>query len=97
MRPLEARAVDAAWLAMATDWFPPPAFVRLAPPTGGVSIDLTTHIHRRGLMLAADEWLAGAFEIEDSTGGLAVEHGRHHPARRHRGGRVVPDPPDGAG
>ena len=32
LRPLERRAVDSAWLAMATDWFPPPAFVRLAPP-----------------------------------------------------------------
>ena len=68
--------IDAAWLAMASDWFPPPAFVRLAPPTGGVSIDLTTHIHRPGLMLARDEWLVAEFAIENSAGGLAVEHGR---------------------
>ena len=76
VRPLEARPVDAAWLAMASDWFPPPAFAVLEPPTGGVSIDLTTHIHRPGLVLADDDWLAGSFEIDDSTGGLAVEHGR---------------------
>jgi acyl-CoA thioesterase len=68
--------VDPAWLAMASDWFPPPAFVRLAPPTGGVSIDLTTHVHQPHVALGADEWLTGEFEIETSTGGLAVEHGR---------------------
>jgi acyl-CoA thioesterase len=76
LRPLEVRPVDRAWLAMATDWFPPPAFVRLEPPTGGVSIDLTTHIHQPRVALGEDDWLTGAFEIETSTGGLAVEHGR---------------------
>ena len=75
VRPLEGRPVDSSWLAMATDWFPPPAFVRLEPPTGGVSIDLTTHIHRPHVVLEADEWLTGAFEITTSGGGLAVEHG----------------------
>lgn len=74
VRPLEARTVDAAWLAMATDWFPPPAFVRLAPPTGGVSIDLTIHVHQPGLVLG-DRWLTGEFSIRTSSGGLAVEHG----------------------
>ena len=76
VRPLDDRRVDAAWLAMATDWFPPPAFVRLEPPTGGVSVDLTTHIHRPALRLGDDGWLLGSFEITDSTQGLAVEHGR---------------------
>ena len=76
IRPLEPRPLDAAWLAMASDWFPPPAFARLAPPTGGVSIDLMTHVHRPGLELARDEWLAGEFEIENSSAGLAVESGR---------------------
>jgi acyl-CoA thioesterase len=75
VRPLEGRAVDPAWLAMATDWFPPPAFVRLEPPTGGVSIDLTTHVHQPHVTLRPDEWLTGTFEILTSTGGLAVEHG----------------------
>jgi acyl-CoA thioesterase len=75
VRPLEGRAVDSSWLAMATDWFPPPAFVRLEPPTGGVSIDLTTHVHRPHVVLGDDEWLTGAFEITTSGGGLAVEHG----------------------
>lgn len=74
VRPLEGRPVDAAWLAMATDWFPPPAFVRLAPPTGGVSIDLTTHVHQPHLLLG-DRWLTGSFSIETSRDGLAVEHG----------------------
>jgi len=74
VRPLEGRRVDAAWLAMATDWFPPPAFVRLAPPTGGVSVDLATHVHQPHLVLG-DQWLTGAFSIRTSGGGLAVEHG----------------------
>jgi acyl-CoA thioesterase len=75
LRPLEGRPVDSSWLAMATDWFPPPAFVRLEPPTGGVSIDLTTHIHQPHVVLAPDAWLTAAFETETSAGGLAVEHG----------------------
>lgn len=76
VRPIEARPIDAAWLAMAVDCFPPPAFARLAPPAGGMSVDLTTHIHRDGTVLDDDEWLIGEFEIRDSSGGLAVEHGR---------------------
>ncbi|MDP1795470.1 MAG: thioesterase family protein [Acidimicrobiales bacterium] len=76
IRPLEPRPIDSAWLTMASDWFPPPAFVRVAPPTGGVSIDLTTHVHRPGLVLGDDEWLTAEFSIQNSTGGLAVEHGR---------------------
>lgn len=76
LRPLEPRPVDATWLAMAADWFPPPAFVRIAPPTGGVSIDMTTHVHRSRPVLGPDEWLTAEFSIETSTGGLAVEHGR---------------------
>lgn len=75
LRPLEDRRVDSAWLAMATDWFPPPAFVRLEPPTGGVSVDLTTHVHRPNLTLGSDEWLLGSFQVDNSTQGLAVEHG----------------------
>ncbi|MEN9506302.1 MAG: hypothetical protein RI958_2228 [Actinomycetota bacterium] len=75
IRPLEHRRVDSAWLAMATDWFPPPAFVRLEPPTGGVSVDLTTHIHQPDVLLDDDDWLRARFEIRTSTNGLAVEHG----------------------
>lgn len=75
LRPKEGRSVDSAWLAMATDWFPPPAFVRIEPPTGGVSMDLTTHIHQPHPELADDEWLSAEFEVGTSTGGIAVEHG----------------------
>jgi acyl-CoA thioesterase len=74
VRPIEARPVDAAWLAMISDWFPPPAFVRLDPPAGGISVDLTTHIHHT-LPRLTDEWLIASFEIKNSTGGLATEHG----------------------
>ena len=74
VRPPEARPIDAAWLVMAVDCFPPPAFARTEPPTGGMSIDLTVDIHRNGLCLGQGAWLAGSFEIDDSTSGLAVEH-----------------------
>lgn len=76
IRPLEPRTIDPAWLTMASDWFPPPAFIRVMPPTGGVSIDLTTHVHRPDLQLGDDEWLVAEFALTNSTGGLAVEHGR---------------------
>ena len=76
VRPLERRLVDAAWLVMAADCFPPPAFARAEPPTGGMSIDFTVHVHRSELAPGDDGWLAGSFEIHDSTGGLAVERGR---------------------
>lgn len=76
IRPLEPRPIDAVWLAMASDWFPPPAFVRFEPPIGGISIDLTTHVHRTLTTIADDEWLAASFEISNSTGGMATEHGR---------------------
>ena len=75
VRPLDGDRIDSSWLAMASDWFPPPAFVRLEPPTGGVSIDLTTHIHRPDVVLGDDEWLSGSFEVDTSSRGLAVEHG----------------------
>jgi acyl-CoA thioesterase len=49
--------------------------VRLAPPTGGISVDLTTHVHRP-LDGLDNAWLAATFEITESAGGLALEHGR---------------------
>jgi acyl-CoA thioesterase len=76
VRPLEPRPLDAAWLVMAADCFPPPAFARTEAPIGGMSIDMTVHVHRSGFLLPEDGWLVGSFEIDDSAGGLAVEHGR---------------------
>lgn len=76
LRPLEPRPIDAAWLAMASDWFPPPAFVRLEPPVGGISVDLTTHVHHTLPALVDDDWLTASFEIVTSAGGMATEHGR---------------------
>lgn len=75
LRPREPRPIDASWLAMASDWFPPPAFVRIDPPVGGISIDLVTHVHRT-LPHLDDDWLTAQFEIRTSSGGLATEHGR---------------------
>lgn len=75
VRPLEGRPIDVAWLAMAVDWFPPPAFVRIDPPAGGISVDLTTHIHDTLPPLAPGEWLTAAFETASSTDGMALERG----------------------
>ena len=75
VRPVERRPVDAAWLAMLLDWFPPATFTRVDPPTGGVSVDLTVHLHRPFRALDDDEWLGGEFEVRHSVGGLALEHG----------------------
>jgi acyl-CoA thioesterase len=68
--------LDAAWLVMLLDWFPPAAFTRVDPPTGGVSVDFTVHLHRPLRPLRADEWLGAEFETKVSTGGLALEQGR---------------------
>lgn len=75
LRPLDDRPVDAAWLAMASDWFPPPAFVRIDPPVGGISIDLVTHVHCE-LPPLGEDWLAVSFEADTSTNGVATERGR---------------------
>lgn len=76
LRPIEQRPIDAAWLTMAVDCFPPPAFARLTPPAGGISIDLTTHVHDGSTVLGDDEWLVGEFVVNESRAGLAVEQGR---------------------
>ena len=46
MRPIEPRPIDASWLGMALDWFPPASFTRIDPPAGGISISYTIHVHR---------------------------------------------------
>jgi acyl-CoA thioesterase len=75
IRPLDGGPIDAAWLAMMCDWFPPPAFVRMTPPIGGISVDMLTHVHQTLPPLRPDEWLTGWFEIRTSRAGLATEHG----------------------
>lgn len=74
VRPIEARPIDAAWLTMIGDWFPPAAFRRLVPPAGGVSVDYTVHIHREIASLG-DGWLQGVFDATTAQGGMALEHG----------------------
>jgi acyl-CoA thioesterase len=73
-RPIESRPFDAAWLTMIGDWFPPAPFRRHLPPTGGVSIDYTVHLHRT-LPAADDLWLSCVFDARTSVDGMALEHG----------------------
>ena len=75
MRPRELRAIDAPWLGMALDWFPPASFTRVDPPTGGVSISYTIHLHRTLPPMEVDEWLGGLFQVDISAGGIALEKG----------------------
>ncbi len=76
VRPLEPRPIDAPWLAMILDWFPPSPFSRGNPPVGAVSVDYSIHVHRTLDRLADDEWLGGEFQAEVSAGALALERGR---------------------
>lgn len=75
VRPLEPRPIDAPWLTMILDWFPPTAFSRNDPPTGGVSVDYTVHLHRTLDPLAPEGWLAGELHADVSTGAMALEQG----------------------
>jgi hypothetical protein len=75
MRPIEPRPIDAPWLGMALDWFPPASFTRIDPPAGGISINYTIHIHRTLPWLGGDEWLGGIFRADISAGGIALEKG----------------------
>jgi len=76
LRPREQRPIDAAWLGMALDWFPPAAFTRIDPPAGGVSITYSIHVHHTLERLANDEWLGGEFHVDVSADGIALEKGR---------------------
>jgi acyl-CoA thioesterase len=75
VRPLEPRAIDAPWLTMILDWFPPSPFTRNDPPTGGVSVDYTVHLHRTLATLAPDAWLSGRFRADISADAMALEQG----------------------
>jgi hypothetical protein len=75
MRPIEPGPIDASWLGMALDWFPPASFTRIDPPAGGISISYTIHVHRTLDGLADDEWLGGIFHADISAGGIALEKG----------------------
>jgi hypothetical protein len=75
VRPIEPRPIDASWLGMALDWFPPASFTRIDPPAGGISISYTMHVHRTLAHLGDDEWLGGVFRADISAGGIALEKG----------------------
>lgn len=75
MRPIEPRPIDASWLAMALDWFPPASFTRIDPPAGGISISYTVHVHRTLDGLGDGVWLGGLFHADISAGGIALEKG----------------------
>ncbi|CAN5694488.1 thioesterase family protein [soil metagenome] len=75
VRPLEPRPIDAAWLTMILDWFPPSPFSQIDPPTGGVSVDYTVHLHRTRPTPGPDEWLTGLFRADISAEAMALEKG----------------------
>ena len=75
MQPIESLPIDAAFLAMALDWFPPASFTRIDPPAGGISLSYTVHVHRTMPELADDQWLGGLFHADISAKGIALEKG----------------------
>ena len=95
VRPLQQRPIDAAWLAMIPDWFPPCSFVVHDPPTGGVSIDYTVHIHRT-LERARPRGLVGGRVRGVGERGRARTRARNRGRAGRRGARrVVPHSLDG--
>jgi acyl-CoA thioesterase len=78
VRPRDGREIDAAWLVMIGDWFPPSPFRRFEPPIGGVSIDYTVHVHRtptRDGEHTTTPWIEGVFVASDGCDGIALERG----------------------
>jgi acyl-CoA thioesterase len=76
IRPAEPRPIDAAWLAMVLDYFPPAAWSKVDPPAGVLSVDYTVHVHRTlARPLDEDEWLAVSFRADVSVDGLSLEKG----------------------
>jgi hypothetical protein len=76
VRPLEDRPIDAAWLTMILDWFPPSPFSRYEAPVGGVSVDFAAHVHSIPPRLPDGLWLIADFQADVSGGDLALERGR---------------------
>lgn len=76
VRPLEDRPIDAAWLTMMLDWFPPSPFSRYEAPIGGVSVDFAAHVHATLPRLPDGLWLIADFQADASSGDLALERGR---------------------
>jgi len=75
VRPIEPRVIDAAWLGMVLDWFPPAAFTRLDPPAGGISVTYSIHVHHTLERLDDAAWLGGRFDVDISADGIALEKG----------------------
>jgi acyl-CoA thioesterase len=76
VRPLEDGPIDAAWLTMMLDWFPPSPFSRYEAPVGGVSVDFAAHVHSTLPRLPDGLWLVVDFQADVSKGDLALERGR---------------------
>jgi acyl-CoA thioesterase len=61
---------------MVLDYFPPAAWTKVDPPTGGVSVDYVVHVHHTvDRVMNEDEWLAVSFRADVSAAGLSLEHG----------------------
>ena len=94
MRPIESRAIDAAWLAMALDWFPPASFSRIDPPAGGISVSYTVHVHRTMDELARRSVARWPVPCRHQRGRDRVGEGADHGSIRTHPRRVVSHPLD---
>jgi acyl-CoA thioesterase len=79
-RPLDGDTLDAAWLVMFGDYFPPAVFARATEPQRAVTIEYAIQIHdaRGAWDLGSDGLLAARMHTFHSHDGFAVEDGWIH-------------------
>jgi acyl-CoA thioesterase len=76
-RPTSPDRVDAAWLTMLGDYFPPAVTVRNTGPSRAVTIEYAIQLHTSGhdVRLGPDEHLACTMHAAHASAGFAVEDG----------------------
>lgn len=79
-RPLHGGDLDAAWLVMFADYFPPAVFARVTEPVRAVTIEYSIQIHSTAgrWHLEPGEYLATRVHAFESRDGFAVEDGWIH-------------------
>lgn len=79
-RPVDGGTVDAAWLTMFGDYFPPAVFARTTVSVRAVTIEYSIQIHSAAgsWTLHDDEFLAARMHTFHSHDGFAVEDGWIH-------------------
>jgi acyl-CoA thioesterase len=79
-RPVHGGTLDAAWLTMFGDYFPPAVFARATAPQRAVTVEYSIQVHSAAGsgVLGDDEFLATRVHAFHSAAGFAVEDGWIH-------------------